>query len=377
MYSKPFVVTKESTVDQHNVMSLFGLSSKPVDPDSIGLEIEVEGNSFPKSTGEYSNNAHLIPKQWKYTHDGSLRGQDNAEYVLKDPLPYHKVDKAVDDLWGMFAAHGSVLADSNRTSVHVHLNAQHFRLNRLCSFAALYFCVEEVLTAWCGDHRVGNLFCLRAKDAPAIVSKLRQLLVKGNSRVIAGDDGLHYAGFNTQALAKFGSIEIRTLRGAREPEVIKTWVGVLKHIYDLSEKYADEPRDICEGFSGAPHMDFVRRILGPYADEIVTNCGMTNDQVRRSVHEGVRIAQNLCYCRDWSQFDKTEANPDPFGRSWSEIEYIEDQEQALTNVATSTVFSTPYSIGSLMATLSVPVTSSDEDFNLDEEPDYEEDYEEL
>ena len=224
MLVKPFSIKpKTNSLERATVQGIFG-NRKTL--RKVGLEIEVEGNCFPKSDAEFNDDeelldeSELIPYQWRYTHDGSLRGYDNAEYVLVKPLEFDQVDGAVDDLWQMFKDYGSKLDESNRTSVHVHLNVQEFRLNRLCAFAGLWFCVEDLLTRWCGDHRVGNMFCLRGSDAPAIVSKLRKLVTKGDIRGISNDDGLHYAGFNTQALSKFGSIEIRTLRGATDPTVI-------------------------------------------------------------------------------------------------------------------------------------------------------------
>lgn len=314
MLAKPFISQKKTSLERYTVQSIFG--NRPT-KGSVGLEIEVEGNAFPKSEdgGAEEDESEFIPYQWKYVYDGSLRGFDNAEYVLVKPLEFEQVPEAVTDLWQMFTGYGSVLDESNRTSVHVHLNVQHFRLNRLAAFAGLWFCVEDLLTRWCGDHRVGNMFCLRASDAPAIVSKLRALITKGDVRGISNDDGLHYAGFNTQALAKFGSIEIRTLRGATDPEVIKKWVKILQRLYTLSESYEDDPRMVCQTFSGQPYTDFLSGILGEHTEDVVA--GLSPDDVRRSVHQGVRIAQNLCFCTNWAEYrDAPAASPDPFGRSF-------------------------------------------------------------
>lgn len=321
MLAKPFISKKKTRLESFTIKSLFGVRSKT---GKVGLEVEVEGNGFPKSYEESGDEAadgeDLIPYQWRYTHDGSLRGYDNAEYVLAKPLEFHEVSPAVDDLWQMFKDYGSKLDESNRTSVHVHLNVQEFRLNRLCAFAGLWFCVEDLLTKWCGDHRVGNMFCLRANDAPAIVSKLRKLVTKGDIRGITNDDGLHYAGFNTQALAKFGSIEIRTLRGATDPETIKTWVNILNRLYDLSKQYEDDPRQVCQTFSGQLWIDFLRGILGEYTDLVIAGSGMTEEEVRRSVHQGVRIAQNICFCTSWEEYRGTgPVKSDPFGRSYDLI----------------------------------------------------------
>jgi hypothetical protein len=279
----------------------------------IGIEIEVEGNKFPKHAydGYDPVDPDRIPKQWLYHRDGSLRGEDNAEYVLKKPLKFSEVPKAINDLWQMFSDYGTVLDVSNRTSVHVHLNVQDFYINRLCSFAAMYLSVEDILTGWCGDHRVGNLFCLRAKDAPAIVTELKDFFKLNGKKKFSG--GMHYAGFNPSSLHRFGSIEIRTLRGCIDPADILTWVGVLQRIYDLSAEYED-PRRVVEGFSGEGPMAYLERILGPYTQTILEGCSMNSQDVIASLYEGIRFAQDLCYCRDWSNIEKVEFKPDPFGR---------------------------------------------------------------
>jgi hypothetical protein len=213
----------------------------------VGLEVEVEGNKFPK-TGPYggAGDSDKIPKVWRYTKDNSLRGADNAEYVLRAPLKFDEIPKAVNDLWKMFADYGSVLDDSNRTSVHVHLNVQSWHLNRLTSFMAAYYILEEILTEWCGDNRVGNLFCLRAKDAPALITHVKAF-VKLNGSCPFNSDIHHYAALNTHALHKYGSLEFRTLRGVLDPQPILDWVAILRRLYDLSADFAD-PRLIVDQF---------------------------------------------------------------------------------------------------------------------------------
>ena len=270
----------------------------------IGLEIEVEGNKFQKS------NVHLLPLGWQHHTDNSLRGTDNAEYVLNGPIKFDQVRGHIDALWDMFKAYGSKISESNRTSVHVHLNVQDFYFDHFAAFAALYFCFEEILTEWCGEHRVGNLFCLRAKDAPAIITAIKRFI-----RTDGGDirENFHYAGFNPQALFKFGSIEIRTLRGTPDPEVIFDWVGILRRLYELSGSYSD-PRDVCSNFSAEGPIAFFETILGEHASKVRAGSGMSDEKIRDSLYEGIRLAQDIAYCRDWGVYKKTEVKKDPFNR---------------------------------------------------------------
>src|SRR6185312_6435929 len=310
-HTNPWVRKNSSDAPGFNIATL--MRTKKVAGD-IGIEIEVEGNKFPKHEydGRNAVNPEFIPSQWKYHKDGSLRGNDNAEYVFAKPLKFSEVNKAIDDLWDMFEKYGSKLDDSNRTSVHVHLNAQKWHLNRICVFSAMYFSVEEILTEWCGDHRVGNLFCLRAKDAPGIISKIKRFLVQGSSLSIS--EGLHYAGLNVHSLCKFGSIEIRALRGCTDKSTILDWVDILQRLYENSGKYAD-PRTLLEGFTGEGPMAYFYMLLGNKAQMIKDTITWDNQQIMSSLYEGVRLAQDLCYCREWSEYSPVSSEPSPFERS--------------------------------------------------------------
>lgn len=302
-----FIRNKKTQENGYTVASLTGV--RPTSGE-IGLEIEVEGNKFLK-------NNSLLPKGWIYEKDHSLRGHDNAEYIFQSPKNFNEVPEMVKNLFNMFDEYGSVLDESNRTSVHVHLNAQNFHLNRLCSFTALYLSVEEILTAWCGDHRVGNLFCLRATDAPGIVSKIKAFLQTGSSNSLT--EGLHYAGVNAHALNKFGSMEFRALKGVQTPEPILLWVSVLERIYKLSEQFTD-PRDICGQFSGGGGaLEYFKMVLGSNTSEIRNNLSMTDQEIEESLYRGIRIAQELCYCRDWSLYKPVNLQPDPFKRSFKKV----------------------------------------------------------
>ena len=315
----PFRVVKQNTSLGGTIQDI--MDSRTYQGE-VGLEVEVEGNTFPKTKHIYSEDGldilhydtrhPLIPERWVYTQDRSLRGNDNAEYIIAQPTTFAEVPEAIDELWDMFEKHGSVLDDSNRTSIHVHMNVQKWHINRVCAFFGLYIIVEDILTHWCGDHRVGNLFCLRAKDAPGIISRLKVFFKTESPHSIV--NGMHYSGLNAHAMKKLGSLEVRTMRGVSDPEIIKIWVATLEHIYKLSAEYADDPRDVVHGFSGQSRRDFLNHVVGPHADKIVEECGMTAQQVENSLLEGIRLAQQLCYCRDWSKYKPNKNVRDVFGR---------------------------------------------------------------
>lgn len=289
---------------------------------SVGIEVEVEGNKFPKPPGmENTHKAVSIEgwTYWRYVKDGSLRGADNAEYVLGKPIEFEEVPDAIAELTTKLEEYGSKLDDSNRTSVHVHLNVQQFHMNRLTAFIALYLCFEEILTEWCGDHRVGNLFCLRGKDAPGALTKIKRFIQSDGQTEL--NDNLHYAGLNTNALTKFGSLEIRTLRGPTDFSIIQQWVGILERIYKLSAEYPD-PRDIPALFSQQGPMSFFETVLGDQGPVLRASIGFDDERVRDAMYEGIRLAQDLCYCRDWSLFKPVDLKNDPFGRDTAKLAQV-------------------------------------------------------
>lgn len=301
---EPFVERNTRKQPGFNIGVL--LNSKTKQKGDVGIEIEVEGKNLV-----YHHTVGFPADYWTYKEDHSLRGAESGEYVLTRPIAFKEVKKAVTSLFDLMKKNKTKFDDSNRTSVHVHLNCQSFHLNRLASFMALWFTLEEILTQWCGEHRVGNLFCLRSRDATAIISHLRKFLKSDGKYELS--DHLHYAGFNANALRKFGSIEIRTMRGVSDPKIIIDWIEILQRIYEYSETFSD-PRDVCGIFSGYGPLSMFNNILGPKVSTVRAGVTWTDEEIRDAMYRGIRLAQDLCYCRDWSLYKPQEMKPDPFKR---------------------------------------------------------------
>jgi hypothetical protein len=289
-----------------NLGFILGMKEKALQKGEVGIEIEIEGKRLPGVT------ANPPPAPWLYKPDHSLRGDESGEYVLDKAIAFSEVPQALSKLWEAFEAAKTKFDDSNRTSVHIHLNCQRWYLNQLASLAALHFIFEDVNTEWCGEHRVGNLFCLRAKDAEAIVTWLKKFVQRDGEQEIP--DGLHYSGFNIQALPKFGSVEIRTLRGVSDPNVIQDWVAIYERLYKLAQDFKD-PTEICDWFSAEGPTAFFDRILGPVAQIVKKGVSLSMEEISDSMYAGVRRAQDICFCRDWTLFKTIDVSDNPFGLS--------------------------------------------------------------
>lgn len=242
----------------------------------VGIEVEVEGVNLPD---------HLNGKNnfWTVTRDGSLRGTEAYEYVLTNPILRTNVDEALSQLYTRFQKKGSVLDDSGRAGVHIHINIRDLTLKELYNFIFLYLVFDKILVDFCGENRVGNLFCLRAEDAEYILVRLRNIMRSHNLSDTRGDV-IRYASLNLTAIAKYGSLEFRSLPSPVPQEVISVWTNLLLALKDKSRTYAD-PREIVLGVSEMGAEWFASQVFGDKIEHL--KC----DDWGKEVMSGIRRIQ--------------------------------------------------------------------------------------
>lgn len=254
-----------------------------------GIEIETE-----------TKTPYNIPpmKFWDSKGDGSLR-DFGVEYILKVPLSKNELDIALrefeDKTKGI-----KFVEDSISTSVHVHINFLNETFKTLGNFLTTYVLVENVLMRYAGSDRLSNLFCLPICDAEEnfhVIMDMCNFLAqrKYGSAFQINNDAVKYAGLNLAALPRFGSIEIRTMRGVTDNKTIKEWIGILDSIVEFSRgKIA--PGDIVKGYEkiGA---NILKDIFRNYYNVI-----QHPDQEQlllKNLHYAVRIAAAV----DWDCID--------------------------------------------------------------------------
>lgn len=265
-----------------NVMSVFGIPAELKVAGDVGVEIEVEGRNLPPGN-----------RYWRRDHDGSLRGAENAEYVLKQPLTLPQLKIALKSLAIDYKTCKSTIDDSVRAGVHVHVNVQDLTITQLYNYITLYLVFEELLTKYCGSTREGNLFCLRACDAEWLIQALQYAAQSRRFRTLVTDD-LRYAAINVKALGTYGSLEFRAMRSTKDFDVIQTWAEVLVLLREKAKEYF-EPTDIINGFSEGESSTFLTQIFGEYAELFKF------DGYERALTRGVRIAQEVAFCTNWQE----------------------------------------------------------------------------
>ena len=258
-------------------ISDFYIHTKPQDGE-VGIEIETEGSFCPE----------INVNGWKTEDDGSLRGYENAEYVLKKPVYRDAVRGALLKLSKMWKHHGAIFSpDCPRTGVHVHINCQEMSFTQLVNFYCLYIILEDLLIKYCGPLREGNLFCLRTRDAEYTIKRLLDVINSGDWKLLTLED-IRYSSANLCALPKYGSLEFRALRGTTDVNEIQTWILILLKLKDASLKF-EKARNIISTFSQEGGGAFLYNILGEYS-ELVECYNM--DKLIRS---GVRRIQQVAH----------------------------------------------------------------------------------
>lgn len=268
-----------------NISTILNLRESSLTKGDVGIEIELEGDNLP--SGEQ------VHPHWRREHDGSLRpSPDAAEYVFRKPLKAAKAKEALDLMQEKFREMGTTDCESGRAGVHVHVNCQELKLQELANFICLYLVMEDMLVRFCGEDRVGNLFCLRAADAEFLITSLHQAFSTQDLEQLNSDE-FRYASMNVRSLFQYGSLEFRAMRSTLDMQVIEQWMNILLRLREVAKEYED-PAHIMFSISNEGADDFCRRVLGEYADNLIDLGGCEFE-----VMQNMRNIQDIAYLVDW------------------------------------------------------------------------------
>lgn len=271
-------------------------------PDAFGIEVELEGVGLLATTIEQDQ---AISKFWTKHNDGSLRKlkptDQCIEYVSKHPLGPTDTARSVDVLFDFLNREGCQVYNSYRTSIHVHVNMVMEPFRVIYNFITLCLMLDELLVSQNGDHRIGNNFCLRAKDAMGQVTSLINSIESGQGLYGMGSQAERYSSINFTSLFKFGSVEFRSLECTTHKGRLMHWINTLGRIKEVAKNF-ENPSEIIARFSQMGPQEFLYMVLGPYAVKYVRTKGY-----EEMLSSGMRIAQDLAYCSAWN--DKANAKP--------------------------------------------------------------------
>jgi len=257
----------------------------------VGIELEVE-SAVPIAALERGD--------WKSKAEGSLRF-NGIEFVSRKPFPMDdNFPKKISRLTEYVNSkeHG-VLKESPRTSLHVHCNILDDTPAEVWAKITAYWLVENLLTKYCGEEqREGNLFCLRLKDAEALLNYCYDDL-KDDHPFITFHNDLRYSGQNLAAVRKFGSLEYRTMRGTTDAEVITTWATNL-HRMGQRAKAIGIPSAVLDTYFSAGAKGFLDQLFEPkFVADLIKIKGYED-----LIEENASLLLTLAYFHEWNGWAK-------------------------------------------------------------------------
>ena len=290
--------------------------------DLFGVEVELEGKNIIDRDGILRNN-------WIQHNDGSLRARQDddqaIEYVTRAPYDLRTTQGAVKQLCQFLRGPNRVVNDSYRTSIHVHVNFLQDTLRTAVNFITISTIFDELMVSQNGQHRIGNNFCLRMRDAEGTLREVIESIGL-HQHIVGIQPQNRYASINIASLIKFGTIEFRSLECTTDYDRIDHWIRTIQSMKDSSRKY-ENPREIIADFSRNGPAGFLLKTLGFDLAQKYVNV----ENMDRMLYDGMRLAQDFAYCSEWAvrgdaQMPKPKRMaPRPFEPHWDPP--IEDDDE--------------------------------------------------
>jgi hypothetical protein len=189
----------------------------------VGCEFEIED----------IKNIGNIPEDIEVANDHSLR---NNGKEFKTP-PVNK-ERAVELFCRL--QNGLTLGKepfSERTSIHVHVNARNLELGQLRQLILTYALFEPLYFDYVGDARKNSIFCVPLNytyipnnyklDVPQLRQKWHKYTAF-NITPLNGD--------GAQGISALGTVEFRHLYGTRDKSVFVTWLTAIEDLFNFIVK---------------------------------------------------------------------------------------------------------------------------------------------
>jgi Putative amidoligase enzyme. len=234
----------------------------------VGIEVEVESIST------------LLDQNpiWITLEDGSLR--NHGREFVSNPIRGAAVPYALHSLKEFLEKSNKGHDFSDRTSIHIHMNARDMSAEQVVSFLITYLVFETILYKQAYDlgkkNREANIFCL-----PVSTSLYFLDIADGISSFEKGDeanaiyhlsrDWKKYTGLNLLPLQSKGTIEFRQMGGHLNIHSLIQWINLILSIkqYVIQRPYQDIKNQILMLNTNSMYEHFLRDVFGDFSDHLL------------------------------------------------------------------------------------------------------------
>lgn len=195
----------------------------------IGVEVEVE--RILREDGLMPLNLDGDVCLWKNVVDNSLR--NNGREFVSIPMKGETVEFAIHTLKEHLTKDKTCIAHeyTDRTSIHVHMNAMDLTPEQYINMVLAYILVEPILYEYVGGDRAKNIFCvpITESDMTGTLSYIIEAYEKNKIASMIQNLGgwQKYTGLNLLPTTHYGTIEFRHLIGTDDYTLIYGWINLI------------------------------------------------------------------------------------------------------------------------------------------------------
>jgi hypothetical protein len=223
----------------------------------VGVEIEVENAVNREIDG------------WVRVTDNSLR-DNGMEYKTRFGQRIGQVNDGLKRLeldwnqWKVDNRRPHHFNFSERTSVHVHLDARNMSTDEIISLVQVYTIFEDALFEYAGTSRKDNVFCIPLRYSAMDYRDYTFL-------------DLHaawakYLAINICPLSEFGTVEFRHMAGTSDYSKIMTWIILLALMVDYvkARSRTEVDETILKMKLESNYFKLIEEIFGPFGGYLQT-----------------------------------------------------------------------------------------------------------
>lgn len=224
----------------------------PMSNKVIGIEIEAE--NVPYVLDDISQKLFY----WDLTTDGSLRNY-GAEFITRK-LRGKDISLAIDELTKCLEENKITPEYSDRTSVHVHVDARYMYFNQLKSLILLYLLYEPLFFSYVGKGRARNNYCIPYFRSSSSISNLSSLFKEAGEENLPNVVALatRYEAMNLKSMDAHGSIEFRHHYGTHNKTQLMSWISALLCMFNECKSVS--VAELIERIKTIPYVNLVERI---------------------------------------------------------------------------------------------------------------------
>jgi len=174
----------------------------------FGCELEIEG-VYTVNNGIYGCAT--------VTDDGSLR--EGGVEIISEPLTLKGTFAFFSDAYIHIKwREDNIPHHSERTSVHVHVNASDLEAKEVRALIRNYYLLEPGFFEYINESRKNNIYCVPL-SATTVMDRFRQ---RSLAEVV--HHWHKYTAFNVKPLITLGTMEFRHLQGTEDLEIFTGWL---------------------------------------------------------------------------------------------------------------------------------------------------------